>query len=217
MKKQSKKQLYMALAFLAIFLLWTFLLRMVDVEPIGPEGTKVGFAALNGAVHDLTGVHWMLYIVTDWMGLIPVGICFGFAILGLRQLIVRKSLFRVDRDILALGGFYILVFAAYLLFEEVALNYRPVLVEGRLEASYPSSTTILALCVLPTAQWQLRRRIRSVSLRKAVEVLLIGLTAFLVVGRLLSGVHWFTDIVGAVLLSAGLDALYMWAATDRSF
>lgn len=137
MKKQNKKQLYMALAFLTIFLLWTFLLRMVDVEPIGPEGTKVGFAALNGAVHDLTGVHWMLYTVTDWMGLIPVGICFGFAILGLRQLIVRKSLFRVDRDILALGGFYILVFAAYLLFEEVALNYRPVLVEGRLEPLIP--------------------------------------------------------------------------------
>ena len=217
MIKQNKKQMYMALAVLAAFVLWTLLLQRADVRPIGPEGTRVGFASLNGAVHDLTGVHWVLYTITDWMGLIPVGICFGFALLGLGQWVKRKSIFRVDRSILVLGGFYVLVFAAYLLFEEVALNYRPVLVDGRLEASYPSSTTMLALCVLPTAQWQLRGRIRNALWRKAVGALLIGLTAFLVVGRLLSGVHWLSDIVGAVLLSAGLDALYMWAATDRSF
>lgn len=172
----------------------------------------MGFASLNSAIHDLTGVHWMLYIITDWMGLIPVGVCLGFALLGLRQWIERKSIFRVERSILALGGFYVLVLAAYLLFEKVALNYRPVLVDGRLEASYPSSTTMLALCVLPTAWWQLRRRIRNALWRKAVGALLIGLTTFLVIGRLLSGVHWFTDIVGAVLLSAGLDQAYFWMA-----
>lgn len=217
MSKQNKKQLYMALAILATFVLWTLLLQRVDVEPIGPEGTRVGFASLNGAVHDWTGVHWLLYIITDWMELIPVGICFGFALLGLGQWVKRKSIFRVDRSILVLGGLYVAVFAAYLLFEEVAINYRPVLVEGRLEASYPSSTTLLALCVLPTAQWQLRSRIRNALWRKVVEAFLIGLTVFLVIGRLLSGVHWFTDIVGAALLSTGLDALYMWAATDSSY
>ena len=135
MEKQNKMQLYMALAILPAFVLWTLLLQREDVRPIGPEGTRVGFATLNGAVHDLTGVHWMLYIITDWMGLIPVGMCVGFALLGLRQWIERKSIFRVDRSILAMGGFYVLVFAAYLLFEKVALNYRPVLVDGRLEAS----------------------------------------------------------------------------------
>ena len=33
-------------------------------------------------------------------------------------------------------------------------------------------------------------------------------SAFMVIGRLVAGVHWLTDIVGSVLLSAGLYALY---------
>ena len=58
-------------------------------------------------------MHWTLYILTDWLGLVPIGIAFGFAILGLVQLIRRKSLLKVDRDILILGSFYIVVPAAY--------------------------------------------------------------------------------------------------------
>ena len=112
-----------------------------DVQPIGPNGSRVGFAAINGAFHALTGVHWALYTLTDWLGLVPIGIAFGFAVLGLVQLIRRKSLLRVDRDILMLGGFYIVVLAAYVLFETVVINYRPVLIGGKLEASYPSEVT----------------------------------------------------------------------------
>ena len=101
------------------------------------NGSRVGFAAINGAFHALTGVHWALYTLTDWLGLVPIGIALGFAVLGLVQLIRRKSLLKVDRDILILGGFYIVVLAAYLLFETVVINFRPVLIDGKLEASYP--------------------------------------------------------------------------------
>ena len=138
MKKRNFTLLWLALSFLAAFALWTVLVRLVDVQPIGPEGSRIGFAAMNGAFHDLTGVHWTLYTITDWMGLLPIAIALGFAVLGLSQLIERKSLCRVDRSILILGGFYVVVLAAYLLFETVVINYRPVLVDGKLEASYPS-------------------------------------------------------------------------------
>ena len=117
----------------------------------------------------------------------------------------------MDCSILVLGGFYIVVMAMYLLFEEVAINYRPVLIDGNLEASYPSSTTMLALCVLPTAMMQLKSRICHIAVRRAVLVTLGALTAFMVVGRLLSGVHWLTDIIGGVLLSVGLVMLYAFA------
>lgn len=125
MKKKNSKTILVALGTLATFALWTFLIRCVDVQPIGPNGSRVGFAAINGAFHALTGVHWALYTLTDWLGLVPIGIALGFAVLGLVQLIRRKSLLKVDRDILILGGFYIVVLAAYLLFETVVINFRP--------------------------------------------------------------------------------------------
>ena len=175
----------------------------------------MGFAAINGAFHALTGVHWALYTLTDWLGLVPIGIAFGFAVLGLVQLLRRKSLLRVDRDILMLGGFYIVVLAAYVLFETVVINYRPVLIGGKLEASYPSSTTMLALCILPTAMMQLKTRIRGDAVRRAILGILAAFTAFTVVGRLISGVHWLSDIAGGVLLSAGLVSLYALAVKQR--
>ena len=71
-----------------------------------------------------------LYTVTDWLGLVPIAFCLGFAIFGLAQWIKRKSLLKVDLSILALGGFYLLVMATYVLFEYVVINYRPVLIYG---------------------------------------------------------------------------------------
>ena len=208
MGKRKTKFLWIGLAFLAAFALWTALVRFNAVQAIGPNGSSVGFATLNGLVHETIGVHWGLYKVTDWLGLIPIGFVLGFAVLGLVQLIRRRSLFKVDRSILVLGGFYIVVMAMYLLFEEVVINYRPVLIDGNLEASYPSSTTMLALCVLPTAIMQLKSRIRRRTVRRAVLMTLGALTAFMVIGRLISGVHWLTDIIGGVLLSGGLVMLY---------
>lgn len=208
MKKQNKTSLWVAIGSLTVFVLWTILVGHVDVQPIGPRGSSVGFAAINGAFHKWTGVHWALYTITDWLGLLPLGMAFGFAVLGLVQLVRRKNLLKVDYSILVLGGFYIVVAAVYLLFEEVVVNYRPVIIEGNLEASYPSSTTVLALCVIPTAMMQLKDRIRRDSARRFVLGMLAALTGFMVIGRLISGVHWLSDIVGGVLLSTGLVALY---------
>ena len=193
---------------LAGFALWTWAVCVVDVQPIGPIGSLVGFARLNGFVHRLTGVHLWLYTLTDWLSLIPLGLVGCFGLWGLAQWIRRKDLRRVDRSLLILGGFYLAVLTAYAVFEVWAVNYRPILIEGRLEASYPSSTTVLALCVMPTAWLQISEHIHTRRLRRWAGILTAGFTAFLVVGRLLSGVHWFSDIVGGMLLSAGLLGIY---------
>lgn len=210
--KKDRNMLYGSLAFLAAFAIWTVLVCCADVQTIGPEGSSVGFAAVNGAFHNLTGVHWALYTITDWLGLVPIGTALGFAVLGLVQLIQRKALRKVDRSILALGGFYLAVMAFYVLFEKAVVNYRPVLIEGVLEASYPSSTTMLALCVMPTAAIQLKARVRSGLARSVMLGMIAAFTAFLVFGRLLSGVHWLSDIIGGVLLSEGLVCAYAFAA-----
>jgi len=194
--------------FLFVFVLWTAAVCLVDVQPIGPNGSAVGFSALNGAFHHLTGVDLALYTVTDWLGLVPVGIGLGFALLGLWQRLGRKSLKKVDRSLLLLGGLYLSMLGAYLFFEQFVVNLRPVLLDGFLEASYPSSTVLLALCVLPSAIGQLNARIRHGLLRRCTVFALAALAAFMVVGRLLSGVHWLTDVIGSILLSAGLVLLF---------
>lgn len=212
--KKKQKRLCLALALLLAFLAWTAALKLLDVQAIGPNGSQVGLATLNGFVHSLTGVSMPLYVLTDWLGLVPVFVALGFAVLGLFQWIRRKSILRVDRSILALGVFYVALAAVYLLFEEAVINYRPVLINGVLEASYPSSTTLLVLCVMPTAGMQFRARIQNAALRRAVLASVILFTAFTVLGRLVSGVHWFTDILGGVLISAALVAFYAAACTD---
>ena len=206
--KRIRKSFVVSLCLLAAFVVWTAAVCFVDVKQIGPQGSSVGFASINRYVHDLTGVHFSLYNITDWLGLVPIFVCMGFGVLGFVQWIKRKSICKVDYDILVLGGFYIVTIAVYLLFESVVINYRPVLIGGFLEASYPSSTTMLVMCVMPTAMMQLGSRIKNRMCRKVISFAIIAFIAFMVIGRLLSGVHWFTDIVGGVLLSAGLVLMY---------
>ncbi len=206
--RKTKRIVSVWILLLAAFAVWTFLIQTVDVQRIGPWQSAVGFATVNGWFHRLTNVHWMLYTLTDWLGLVAIVVCLLFAYVGLAQLVQRRSLLKVDLDILLLGVYYVLVIFAYLLFEMVPLNYRPVLIEGILEASYPSSTTLLVLSVMPTLHFQAERRLKNSALRRCIRVLTVLFSVFMVVGRLLSGVHWLTDIVGAILLSGGLFLLY---------
>ena len=211
MKRNEKTNLRAGIGFLTIFLLWTLLIRGVDVQAAGPLGTKVGFAAFNLWFHKLTGVHMTIYTITDWLGLVPIAVCLGFGMVGVFQLIRRRSLLRVDSDIILLGLYYTLVILAYLVFEMVPINYRPILINGALEASYPSSTTLLVLSVMPTLKFQMDRRTEKPLVRSLTNTFTVAFSAFMVIGRLISGVHWATDIIGAVFLSMGLFLLYRYA------
>lgn len=208
MKKQNAKNLYIAVCMLTLFVIWTLAVRFIDLRPIGPQNSTVGFATLNQFVHELTGVNMSLYTITDWLGLVPFAVVMGFGILGFVQLIYRKSILKVDYNILVLGLFYLVVMAVYLLFEMLVINYRPVLINENLEASYPSSTTMLVMCAMPTAIMQLKSRIKNIFLSRCVTIAIILFIAFMVIGRLISGVHWVTDIIGGAILSSGLVMMY---------
>ena len=208
MKNKNQKDFCIAICILIAFLLWTVAIQFIDVQAIGPQESSVGFATINQLVFNLTGVHMSLYTITDWLGLVPLMFVMGFGTLGLIQWIKRKHLLKVDYNILILGGFYIVVMAVYVLFEMVVVNYRPVLIGGILESSYPSSTTMLVMCVMPTAIMQFNARIKNNVLKRSVASAIIAFIVFMVIGRLVSGVHWFTDIIGGALFSTGLVLLY---------
>lgn len=208
MKETAKRKITGGLVLLASFALFTWLVLVVDVKPLGVNGTSIGLSTVNTFFHSACGVHMGLYVVTDWAGLVPIAVAFSFAVLGLVQLIQRKSFFKVDTDILILGVYYCVVAAVYLVFERLPINYRPILINGFMEVSYPSSTTLLVMGIMPTLSEQVGRRCKVPRLKGTVNILTVGFSAFLVVGRLLSGVHWLTDILGAALVSAGLFSLY---------
>ena len=206
--KKTRITLFIGVCLLALFVLWTVLVCVIDVRSVGPHGTSVGFATVNEKACALFGVNMTLYTLTDWLGLVPIATALGFAVLGLKQWIERKSILRVDRSLLVLGAFLLTVFAVYILFEYLVINYRPTLINGRLEASYPSSTTMLVMCVMPAAALELNSRIQNKAIKRCVFSIMALFTVFTVIGRLLSGVHWLTDIIGATLVSAGLVITY---------
>lgn len=211
MERKTKTQLIIGLLLFVLFILYTMSLAFLDVQAIGPRGSSVAYASINKAIHQLFGVNMLLYNITDWAGVVAIFISFGFAILGCVQWIKRKNILKVDSSILILGMFYILVFGAYVFFEFNVINRRPILINGFLEASYPSSTTMLAMCVLPTAMMQFKRLIKNIKIRNTVNILCVIFTVFMVVGRLVCGVHWFTDILGGLIFSVAMILLYCFA------
>ena len=193
-----------------IALIFTAAVRMLDVAPVGPAGTSVGFSHINLAVHEALGVHMAWYAATQILGIGAVFIALLFALLGLVQLIRRRSLWKVDAELLALAFLYAAVFALYVFFEIVVINYRPVIMPGEAfpEASFPSSHTMLACVIFGSTIFMLKRYVQNERLRIVLQILCGVLLAVIVCGRLYSGVHWFTDIHGGVLYSAALLFLF---------
>lgn len=208
MKRNEKTLLGVGSILLVTFVIWTLLIQAVDVRPVGQNATDIGFATFNCWFHELTGVHLSIYNLTDCLELLPLCICAFFGGLGFFQLIKGKSLSKVDQDIMILGIYYLIVIMIFTFFEIIPVNYRPILIKGKLEASYPSSTTLLVLSVMPTFMEQISRRLNNIEIKRILSIITIFYMIFMVGGRLISGVHWITDIVGSVLFSAGLFCIY---------
>lgn len=206
MENKVKKQLMKGSVLFLLFVLFTIAVKMIDVQPIGPESSTVGFASLNRWVFEATGVNLFWYHLTDWLGILAILVAGYYAVKGFLQLVMRKSLFKVDKSIVGMGVLYVVVLAFYVLFEKVIINYRPILMDGYLEASYPSSHTMLVFCLLMAAIVQLKSEGSSKS--RMLTIFYLAIVLVTIVGRLLSGVHWFTDITGGILLSAALVQLY---------
>ncbi len=190
------------------FIIFTVLVKFVDVQPVGAEASLIGFANLNTAVFQLLGTNDFCYRLTQCLGIVAIATAARYAIDGFIQLIKRKSLFKVDREILMVGIIYAIVIILYVLFEKLAINYRPIITDEGLEASYPSTHTMLILTVFGTAIPLAGKYIKNPKASTLEKICLIIFMWVTVVCRLLSGVHWFTDIIGGLLISLALISLY---------
>ena len=195
--------------FLIISVIYTVLVKIIDVRAIGPYASKVGFSTLNESVKNTLGYNKAWYLITKYLGVLPFLLVGFFALIGAKQLYDRRNLLQVDKRILLLGCFYILLGIVYIFFEKVIINYRPFLTEGVLEASYPSSHTMLAVCICLTSIYVAKFYIKNKRFLKLFDLAVFILMILLVVGRTLSGVHWISDIIGGIIISITLVFAYI--------
>ena len=200
---KKKRNFFISTILILLAVVFTILVKVVDVKQVGVNGTSIGFATLNQFVFKTTGVNMIWYHITDWLGLVPIFMAMAYALLGLVQLIKRKSLFKVDKEIIILGLFYIIVISIYIFFEKVIVNYRPILMNGFLEASYPSSHTLMTICLCGSSII-VNKKMFNNKITKLMNILSLIIIFITVIGRLISGVHWFTDIVGGIFISIAL-------------
>lgn len=203
--------------FLALFGVLIVMIKKVDVESIGPEGTKIGLSGINKPVADNFTYNETWYKITQYLGYAALLVAGCLAVMGLVQLIQRKSLLKVDSNILAAGVIYVITIGLYFLFDKVVINYRPIILpdEGVLEAGFPSSHTMLSIVVFGTALLQLRFYVKNVMAKRCLGVALFAVMIVTIVGRLMSGAHWLTDICGGVLISVAL--LFAYSAAVSKF
>ncbi len=177
---------------------------------IGPEETSIGLATINGMIHETTGVQMIWYEITSYLGILSIFVGLCFACIGFVQLIRRRSLLKVDAEILSLGCLYVMLAVLYILFELVVINERPIIMPGdeHVEASFPSSHTLLSFAIFGSAMIVIGKYVRNRRLCNLIQLLFGILILIAVFGRLLSGVHWFTDILGSLFLSAALLLLF---------
>lgn len=203
----KKRNIITSITLLILSVVFTLLVKNIDVKAIGPNESLVGFADINKLFHNLIGSNMAIYKITEIIGLIPLLIAFIYVIIGIKQLITRKSLLKVDKEIYLLGLFYILVLGVYIFFEKIVINYRPVLIDNILEPSYPSSHTLMSICICISSIMINKKLFRN-NLADIENIISIIVMVLIIVGRIISGVHWFTDILGGIIISSTLVVLF---------
>ena len=189
-----------------LFAGFTYLTLTYDVAPVGFEGSRLGFSHINVRFHNVFGYNKGCFDVTEYLGYLCLAVAAANAFIAIKDFLRAKyRLKRMHRRNIFTMVFYAVVVAFYVLFMFVTINYRPI----EAESSYPSSHTMLGLCVMFSEVAILSyspNRLRFWAI--LFQIMCFVCMACMVVFRLLSGVHWLTDIIGGVILSASLICLY---------
>ena len=195
----------------AAFFGFMAVLWAVDIDFIAPDKSLVGLSSINGFIAKHFPFSNAFYIISEIIGYLALATVGFFGLLGLWQLIKRKSIFKVDSRIYLLAFLYIALAIVYVVFEKIYFNVRPVIMHGETvpEASFPSSHTILAFGVFGSAAVVIGDYIKNATAAKAAGIAFNVLAILAVITRFLSGVHWLSDIAAGILLGCALLCLFI--------
>lgn len=201
-----KKYLYWLFPGLSLigFVIWTILVKVVDVQYVQMNNTYLGFYNFNTTINDWvqtlnTKAYDVLSTILLIFALLSVG-C--FAILGLIQWIKRKSLKKVDPVIYMLLIGYIVIAIFYIVFEVMKINYSPLSTITDLKSSYPCSHIFISTSYLGISFLTMFKYFNFSKLIKGILWAGFGVFTFaMIFTRTFSGCHWFSDVIAAILLS----------------
>lgn len=202
-----KKQLFLLIGAILVSVIFTVLIKTVDVQPIGPEGSWVGLASINQVVKDTLGFNATIAQVSDYFIAPIIVFAACYIVAAVIQLIKRK---KIDRELIWFGVALILLGVIYIVFEKLTLNFRPVILDDALEASYPSLHTLNAVTLAGCIVLFNRRKLATSNARafRILNLAVSMLALFVVLCRALSGVHWLTDIIGGLLFASVIISAY---------
>lgn len=206
--KENKKHFVTSGILFVAFIIFTFLVKSVDVQPIGPNGSIVGFATINSKISTLLGYNDTFFALSEILGYIGIATVIIFVLFGIMQLFIKKGFSKVDKDLYVLYGLYIFVLGLYILFEALTINYRPVILSEGLEPSYPSTHTMMSISYIGAAIIEFSARLKKERTKKIVVTLCTTDGLGLIVCRVLSGVHWITDIFAGILIASACFLLF---------
>ena len=207
--KRQKIWFGLSAAALALFIVWTLIVKFVDVD-------QVGLSHLNQFFWQHCGSNKAWELITKLMGYLCFLVLAGLVVCQIVQWVCRKSLWRVDKNLLAFDAIAVVFLVVYIFFEIVVINYRPVLIDGVEKASYPSTHAMLFVTVLPILIAQVWHYLKSKPWRIVLTVVLSLFMVIGVVGRLFSGMHWFTDIVAGIIIASSMVCFYFSLVAKQS-
>ncbi|MCQ2382504.1 MAG: phosphatase PAP2 family protein [Clostridia bacterium] len=202
--KRQKLWLILGIVSFVCFVIFTLLVAFVDVD-------QVGLSKINHFFWQHCGKHEIWERITDYLGYVLILVLVGILAWQIWQWIMCKKLARIDWNLLMFDVIMVCLAVVYVFFEVVVINYRPA---GD-KASYPSSHAMLFATVLPLLIYQVWHYLQNKPWRIVLTVALSSIQVIGLVGRLLAGVHWFTDILGGVIISCCLDCFYIFFVSKR--
>lgn len=195
---------------LVLFIIWTILVKTVDVHYITDIGF-LGFYSVNQNINDWVKTlnNSLFDKISNILLIVSIVTVFIFAIVGLVQLIKRKSFAKVDPIIYILLGLYVLSAIFYLVFELMKINFSPLSTKEDIKTSYPSTHLFISCSYVSAAVFVL---FEYFDFKKIIKYIILGLlvifVAIVFIIRLMSGNHYFTDLIGGLLLTISLVSLF---------
>ena len=204
--KENIRQIVYTGLMVLVAILFTIAVDKIDTALV--LGKEIGFSNVNIAVHQMLGTSDTFDLLSDITMIVSALLMGGLVFIGTYQLISGKGFKAVDKEILIAGAVLVLMSITYLFFEKVVINFRPVLEDGFLEASYPSTHVLLTTVINIVAIDYIVTKIKNkkIMLPSVITVAVITVVGF--GARVLSGMHWITDIVGALLIASCLVMIY---------
>lgn len=200
----KKKWLCIAVILTIIFISYTLVIKFVDVQTEGE--ITVGLGTINFWWRDLVGLSLVWNYISN---VVAILVLFQVGLLLLWQFVIllrRKKIGQLAKHWWMFDVSLVILVSCYFLFEVLIINYRPIVINGVVDSSYPSSHVLLFCTVIPLVVRTVFRENKS--WRWLSFVMCVGLLVLGVIARLLSGYHWLTDITGGVLLGIVINVWY---------